>query len=276
MNVHVDHRPTERGLCRSARPVRKPGPLRIFISYRWSDSWAEAQLLHHDLVKRFGHRNVFIDTARISDGAHIPVSVTQALERSDVVLAVIGPTWLTAATPSGRRLDDPDDVVRSEIVQARALNLRLVPVMLHGIDPPATHDLPEPIRWISYRMGTWLNRNTWKTDVVALVDRLEKQRPRNRFASFQELGDLASWRALIINAVTKPCAIAFGALIAVIGVPGDRGALIWIGVTAYVLLSAIAFFTLYEAETVGAQEQTRSTGRNQKDRSDDGAAGEPG
>ena len=265
MDTHVDHRPTERGLCRSARPVRKPGPLRIFISYRWSDSWAEAQLLHHDLAKRFGHRNVFIDTERIPDGAVIPTSVAEALERSDVVLAVIGPTWLDT-TPSGRRLDDPDDVVRSEIEQARALNLRLVPVMLHGIDPPATHDLPESIRWISYRMGTWLHKNTWKTDVVALVDRLEKQRPRNRFASFQELGDLASWRGLIINAVTKPCAIAFGVVIALIGVLADREALIPVGVAAYLLLSAVAFFTLYEAETVGAQEQTRSIGPTPNDR----------
>lgn len=269
MDAQVDYRPIARGLCRSARPVRKPGPMRIFISYRWSDSWAEAQLLHHDLAKRFGHGNVFIDTERIQDGDEIPTNVAEALERSDVVLAVIGPTWLDAAGPSGRRLDDPDDVVRSEIERARALNLRLVPVMLHGIDPPATHDLPEPIRWISYRKGTWLHKNTWKTDVVALVDRLEKQKPRNRFASLEELGDLASWRALIVNAFAKPCAIAFGAVIALIGVLRDREALIPIGVAAYLLLSAIAFFTLYEAETVGAREQIRSTDQEPKNRSED-------
>jgi hypothetical protein len=73
-----------------------------------------------------------------------------------------------------------------------------------------------------------------------------------------ELGDLASWPGLVANAVTKPCAIAFGALIAVFGVLEERAALVPIGAGAYLLLSAIAFFTLYEAETVGAHEQRRS------------------
>ena len=38
-------------------------------------AWAECQLLHHDLARRFGEKNVFIDTERIEDGDEIGPAV---------------------------------------------------------------------------------------------------------------------------------------------------------------------------------------------------------
>jgi hypothetical protein len=256
---------TERGLCRAVRP-RKAGPSQIFISYRWSDAWAECQLLHHDLALRFGERNVFIDTERIDDGEEIGPALRDALHRSDVVLAVMGPTWLDVRDGSGRRrLDDRNDVIREELELARELNLRLIPVLLHGTQPPLGDVLPGSLRWIQYRKAVWLHRDTWRTDVGALVERLGKQRPRNRFAGWSELGDLTRTRGghthrfrLALNALAKPCAIAFGGLVAIIGLLTDESALVPVGIASYLFLALVAFFTLYEAETIGARERSRS------------------
>jgi hypothetical protein len=38
--------------------------------------------------------------------------MTQAMSTCEVLLAVIGPEWLTATDAAGRRLDNPDDLVR--------------------------------------------------------------------------------------------------------------------------------------------------------------------
>ena len=248
-----------------ARP-RKAGPPRIFISYRWSDAWAECQLLHHDLARRFGEKNVFIDTERIEDGDEIRPAVRAALHRSDVVLTVMGPTWLDVRDNAGRRrLDDPEDAIREELELTRALNLRLIPILLHGTQPPLGDALPGSLRWIQYRKAVWLHRDTWRTDIAALIDRLGKQKPRNRFAGWRELGDLTRTPdgrthrfRLALNALGKPCAVAFGFLVALIGRLADEPVLVPLGIGSYLLLSLIAYFTLYEAETFGARVRSRA------------------
>jgi hypothetical protein len=54
-----------------------------------------------------------------------------------VLLAVIGPTWLTVTDERGRRrLDDPDDIVRLEIEAALAREVRVIPILVEGAVMP--------------------------------------------------------------------------------------------------------------------------------------------
>jgi hypothetical protein len=259
----MDRTIREQGLCRSAAPARRAGRLRIFISYRWSDSWSDAQLLHRDLAARFGSGNVFIDTHGIEYGEALPAVIGRALDDADVVLAVIGPTWLTATGRTGqRRLDDPKDVVRQEIERARANNQRLIPVLLHGTEMPPANDLPETIQWVSDRTAVPFTQNTWRTALASLIERLDKEHPRNRFTTPSEMRRLGgTWGGLAVNALTRPCVLAFGIAIVLIGLVGNERVLILIGAATYLVLSVIAFFTLYEAETVGAEQKRRDATR---------------
>ena len=88
---------------------------RIFISYRRDDASGHAGRLYDDLAERFGDDRVFIDIDTIEPGVDFGDSIEQALDRCEVVLAVIGKSWVTITDSAGlRRLDNPDDYVRME------------------------------------------------------------------------------------------------------------------------------------------------------------------
>ena len=93
----------------------------IFISYRRDDSQAWAGRLYDALRRTFGPTRVFRDIDTLEAGVDYAEAIEQWLAKSDVVLVVIGPRWLTAADPNGRRrLDDPDDLARLEVAAAAA------------------------------------------------------------------------------------------------------------------------------------------------------------
>src|SRR5438552_2473316 len=88
----------------------------IFISYRRHESRDFAGRLADRLADRFGEGQVFIDVDAIEPGVDFAEAISRAVAACQVLLAVIGPTWLTTADERGRhRLDDPDDIVRLEI-----------------------------------------------------------------------------------------------------------------------------------------------------------------
>ena len=62
---------------------------------------------------------------------------------ADVLIAVIGPNWATAADGSGRRrLDKPDDFVRLEVGGALRRDIRVIPVLVGGAKMPDAHEFP--------------------------------------------------------------------------------------------------------------------------------------
>ena len=57
-----------------------------------------------------------MDLSSIVPGADFAERIEQAIRTSDVLVAVIGPKWLTIADEDGRRrLDDPGDLLSREI-----------------------------------------------------------------------------------------------------------------------------------------------------------------
>jgi hypothetical protein len=95
------------------------------------------------------------------------------LSRSDAVLAVIGPGWLHAASRDGeRRMDDPDDLVRSELRTALSLGKALVPVLVGGAVAPPRSLLPDDISALAYLKPSTLGDATWTQDVSLLIRRL--------------------------------------------------------------------------------------------------------
>lgn len=92
---------------------------RIFISYRRSDAGGHAGRLSGELGDYYGSRAVWLDYDDIEPGAQF--EETEALAQSDNLLAIIGPDWLTAEKDGRRRLDDPEDWVRREVVAGRGI-----------------------------------------------------------------------------------------------------------------------------------------------------------
>ena len=103
-----------------------PAPGRIFLSYRRQDTSGTTGRLYDRLVDRFGPDQVFMDVDSIEVGLDFAEVIQRAVAACGVLLAVIGPQWLSATDKDGhRRLEDPDDVVRLEIEAALTSIFRL-------------------------------------------------------------------------------------------------------------------------------------------------------
>ena len=92
---------------------------KIFISYRRGDSAGHTGRLYDRLADHFGQDQVFMDVDTIRPGLDFVEVVQQAVADSDGLIAVIGKDWLTASDATGgRRLDQPNDMVKLEIAAA--------------------------------------------------------------------------------------------------------------------------------------------------------------
>src|ERR1043166_4935681 len=92
---------------------------KIFISYRRDDSEGVAGRLFDRLATQFGREQIFMDVDAIAPGEDFIDVIERAVTSCDVLIAVIGRGWLEARDQDGRRrIDNPEDFVRVEIVAA--------------------------------------------------------------------------------------------------------------------------------------------------------------
>jgi TIR domain len=155
--------------------------LGIFISYRRDDAIDTVGRIYDHLKQEFDERRLFLDVDHQMGGEDFRESIRAALNRSDVVLAVIGPRWLTASNSEGkRRLDDPGDWVRSEIESALASEVRLVPVLVQGARMPRAEEMPAPLCPLAYRTAIPVRPDPDfrrdMTQLVLVLSRCEKRR----------------------------------------------------------------------------------------------------
>jgi TIR domain len=118
--------------------------------------------------------DIFQDVAAIRPGQDFSTAIDDALEQSDVVLAVIGPRWLTAASPEGAaRLLEPDDYVRAELAAALARSNDVVPVLVGGAVMPSARELPDELKPLGLRQAVALDDAIWRRDVAAFIASLQ-------------------------------------------------------------------------------------------------------
>jgi hypothetical protein len=125
--------------------------LRIFISYRRSDTEEIVGRLYERLIERVEPTSVFRDIHSIPAGEDYQQTVRVAVATSDVLLAVVGPRWLDVEdSAGGRRLDDPTDLVRLEIETALEHRIAIIP-LLHKTPAPKRERLPASLAALSTR-----------------------------------------------------------------------------------------------------------------------------
>ena len=117
----------------------------LFISYRREDAIAYAGRLYDHLSSHFGADNVFMDIGQIAPGEDFVEVLDARIRSSDVVIALIGPAWLSVSNEQGRRLEQADDFVRYELAAALAQGKRLIPVLVGGARMPNVNELPAAI-----------------------------------------------------------------------------------------------------------------------------------
>ncbi len=122
---------------------------KVFISYRRSDSISATGRIYDRLTSHFSKQDVFMDVDNIPAGVRFSDYIQGSLRECMLELVIIGREWATVSTSVGRRLDDPQDLVRQEIEVGLALGLTVLPVLVEGASMPTKANLPESLGELS-------------------------------------------------------------------------------------------------------------------------------
>jgi hypothetical protein len=142
---------------------------RIFISYRREETAYPAGWLYDRLRVRYAGQ-VFKDVDNIEPGDDFVAAITRAVAACDVLLALIGDRWLTITGADGsRRIDDPEDFVRVEIQAALTRNVRVIPILIDGVEMPRAEDLPSSLAMLVRRQALDLSHSRFDFDMGRLL-----------------------------------------------------------------------------------------------------------
>lgn len=146
----------------------------IFISYRREDSVAYAGRLYDRLAEHFGRDHVFMDLDKINPGQDFVEVLDEKINECDVLIALIGKSWLTSKdTKRRRRLNLPEDFVRMEITSALDRGALVVPTLVGGARMPRKRDLPDALAGFSRRQAIEIRDDRFHDDVDGLMETVE-------------------------------------------------------------------------------------------------------
>ncbi len=129
----------------------------IFVSYRREDSSDVTGRIFDHLKTAFGEEHLFKDVDSIPLGTDFREVISEAIQRCDVLVVVIGEEWLEVKDEAGaRRIDDPDDYVRLEISSALDRNIPVIPVLVGGATFPTHESLPAPLQRLAFRNALYV------------------------------------------------------------------------------------------------------------------------
>ena len=142
----------------------------LFINYRRRDSAWAAGRIGDRLRAQLGEKSVFLDTLGIEPGADFVETIGDHVEECRALMAIIGPDWLEELSA---RANQPNDFVRVEIAQALKRGVRVIPLILDGVDMPVGEALPEEIAGLSRLNAVRVHSETFEADMAHLVRFLE-------------------------------------------------------------------------------------------------------
>jgi hypothetical protein len=163
----------------AARRGRMPdapaaGPM-IFISYRRDDSSGHVGRLYDALSGHFGRKRLFFDIDHIAPGQDFVQVLEDSLNRSSVMIVVIGKRWGGSGKIGARRIDDPGDFVRLEVASGlRRPELKVIPALIQGAKMPGPAALADELKDLSRRNAIELSDLRWREDVDRLIASLER------------------------------------------------------------------------------------------------------
>jgi TIR domain-containing protein len=141
----------------------------ILLSYRRADTrWITGRIFDR-LERHYGRDHVFMDIDAIPFGLDFRKHIRKILQKCDIMLAIIGPSWLALDEAGRSRLLDETDWVRIEIEAALAKDIPVIPIRVDDAILPHPQLLPESIREIVFRQAAELDAGR---DFHAHMDRL--------------------------------------------------------------------------------------------------------
>jgi hypothetical protein len=130
--------------------------------------------LADDLRDYFGPGRIYRDLDSSRSAQDYIQQIEEALEKSLVVIAVLGPHWSDSRSQDGRRrLDDPEDLVRLEIERSLSSGIAVVPALVGNANVPPKNELPATLRTLARLQAQKLDDEDWEYDFGRLLETLE-------------------------------------------------------------------------------------------------------
>lgn len=145
----------------------------IFISYRRSDSQDVTGRIYDRINGHFDTELIFRDVDSIPFGDDFQEKLNQSVGSCQVLVAVMGPTWLKVLQ---ERLQRPEkDWVRTEIAIALQRNIPVIPLLVGGASIPGADELPDDLHPLVKRNATQARPDPdFHNDMDRLIQRLEE------------------------------------------------------------------------------------------------------
>lgn len=218
--------------------------MRVFISYRRSDSKDIAARIADKLGQLRELDSVFLDVDSIAHGEDFPERLNQEILQADAVIAVIGPGWTgDSGDDSPARIQSERDFVRKEIAAALATDRRIIPCLVNGAQMPSHSELPDDIAALADKNACSVRHTTFRADFEILCEAVIGKRPADKL-SLAQLATGVILRAgggLILAALAAIIVAASG--IALAGVPLETlvGGRVQLGLVLFIIA---AFFQI--------------------------------
>lgn len=222
----------------------------ILISYRRSDSLAIAGRIFDRLSAHYGEDSVFMDIDDIPYGVDFRSHIHNTLQRTDVMLALIGVNWVGADAGGITRIHEPTDPVRVEIETALARNMSIIPVLVGGAKMPSDSDLPASFGNFAFlnaaEVATGRDFRTHMDRLIAAVDRLLSGEAEDAWTSAPASGRQAAaekpWLADLLRYVAVPLILILVAHHAIVSVFDLNVAYLWTACAAIPFVFGFFFF----------------------------------
>lgn len=142
----------------------------VFISYRREDSADITDHIYEHLVAQLGKERIYKDVDSIPPAVNFRTHIQSAIASADVVLAVIGRSWLMTSSSGKRRIDEDDDFVRIELETALKLKKPVIPVLVGGAQLPRKAELPPTIaELVDFQVAPVRRNPDFRADVERIV-----------------------------------------------------------------------------------------------------------
>jgi hypothetical protein len=122
----------------------------IIVSYRRTDTDVISGRIRDRLASHYGPTSVFMDIDSIPFGIDFREHIKSALQKNDILIAIIGPNWIGKSDASTRLLDEADPV-RLEVEAALQRGIPVVPVLVSGAPMPKSSELPDSLKDLPFR-----------------------------------------------------------------------------------------------------------------------------
>ena len=145
--------------------------LKVFISYRRADSEDFAGRLYDKLVDEYA--KVFFDTEDgIGAGERFLKVIVNNIEDADVFLMLVG----KQSEQEFKKRENQDDYVLKEILQAKASNCKIIPVLLNGVE--GINYLPKELSFIRELSYYEFSHTKFSLNLEGLKHEINKYSPK--------------------------------------------------------------------------------------------------